>query len=168
MIIAIIADSHDHLANLKKMVGWAKNHEVKVLIHCGDICSPEVLREALQDFSGQIFLCLGNADEGRDWQKKAESSWQVFEKSGEMKISKTKIAFSHWPERARELAKTKKYGLVFYGHTHKPWEEKIGDCRLVNPGNLAGLLYLSTFAVYDTEKDKLELKILEQLETGNK
>jgi predicted phosphodiesterase len=34
---------------------------------------------------------------------------------------------------------------------------------LVNPGNLAGMFYKATFAIYETKTDKLELKILETL-----
>ena len=82
---------------------------------------------------------------------------------GELEIDAKKFAFTHRPEFARGLASTGKYDFVFYGHTHKPWEEKIGFCRLINPGNLAGMFFKSTFAVYDTKQDKLELKILEKI-----
>ena len=85
---------------------------------------------------------------------------KVFEESGQIKIGGKKIAFCHFPEIGRDLAKTQKYDLVFYGHTHKPWEEKIGKTRLVNPGNIAGLFFRPSFAIYDTKTGKLELKIL--------
>ena len=55
------------------------------------------------------------------------------------------------------------FNLVFHGHTHKAWEEKINETRMINPGELAGQFYKPTFAIYDTETDKLELKILERL-----
>jgi len=61
------------------------------------------------------------------------------------------------------LAKNSKYDLIFFGHTHQPWEKKIGDCRLVNPGTLAGMFNKATFAVYDSKTDKLELKLVERL-----
>ena len=66
------------------------------------------------------------------------------------------------PEIAKQLAASKKFDLVFCGHTHKPWEEKIGVCSLINPGNLSNLIHKASFAVFDLESDKLELKILEQ------
>jgi hypothetical protein len=66
-----------------------------------------------------------------------------------------KIAFTHFPEIARKLSETKKYDIVFYGHTHKPWEENIGKTRMVNPGNLAGIFYKATFAIYNDGKLKL-------------
>jgi uncharacterized protein len=69
----------------------------------------------------------------------------------------------HYPEIAKKLAESGNYDAVFYGHTHRPWEETIGSCRLVNPGELAGQRYKPCFAIYDTETDKLELKILEKM-----
>ena len=41
--------------------------------------------------------------------------------------------------------------------------KKINECRMINPGELAGQFNKPTFAVYDTETDNLELKILEKL-----
>ena len=64
---------------------------------------------------------------------------------------------AHW----ETSMKSGKYDLVFYGHTHKPWAEKIGNCLLANPGELAGQRFKPTFAIYDIQKDKLQLKILE-------
>jgi len=83
---------------------------------------------------------------------------------GEMEVDAKRIAFAHHPKIAKLLAQSGKYDLVFYGHTHQPMEEKIGNCLLINPGNLSNMLYKATFAVYNTENDELELKVLEKLE----
>ncbi|MFH1192432.1 MAG: metallophosphoesterase family protein [bacterium] len=61
------------------------------------------------------------------------------------------------------MAESGKYDYVFYGHTHKPWEEMVGECKLLNPGTLAGMFYRATFAVWDTVNNKFSLKILEKL-----
>jgi len=167
MKIAIISDTHDNLASLKKALFFIKKEEIKVLIHCGDIFKPETLKEGLKEFQGKIYIIFSEAD--ASFSKIPQDSFndlpknKVFEKSGQIKIGGKKIAFCHFPEIARNLAESQKYDLVFYGHTHKPWEEKIGRTRLVNPGNIAGILFKSTFAIYDTGTDKLELKILEKL-----
>jgi hypothetical protein len=193
MKIAIISDTHDNLANLKKAASWIKKEKIKVLIHCGDIFKPETLKDSLKEYRGKIYILFSEAD--ASFSKIPEDSFEdlpkskprsknfylkkilgrspvvnevllrgkVFEKSGQIKINGKKIAFTHFPEIARNLAKSQKYDLVFYGHTHKPWEEKIGKTRLVNPGNLAGILFKPTFAVYDTKSNKLDLKILEKL-----
>jgi len=85
-------------------------------------------------------------------------------------VNAKKVAVTHLPNVAKELAQSGKYDLVFYGHTHKPWQEKFlvssgltRNCWLVNPGELAGQLYKPTFAVYDIDTGNLELKILEKL-----
>ncbi|MFH0856920.1 MAG: metallophosphoesterase family protein, partial [bacterium] len=74
-----------------------------------------------------------------------------------------KIAFCHFPREAKDLAESGKYDFVFYGHTHKPWEEMVGKCKMLNPGTLAGMFYKATFAVWNVENDRFELKLLELL-----
>ncbi len=164
MKIAIISDTHDNVANLKKAVDLIKKEKIKLIIHCGDIFHPQTLKEGLNNFQGKIYIIFSRAD--ADFSEIPENSFKelpkskVWEEFGEIKIDGKKIAFCHFPEIARDLANSQKYDLVFYGHTHKPWEEKIGKTELVNPGNLAGLFYRATFAIYDTKINKLELKIL--------
>lgn len=166
MKIAIISDTHDNLPNFKSVIDWIEKEKIKIVIHCGDINSPAGLKEAIQRFSGKIHLVFGNMDDVSLFEKpvsEKEIKEAIFYgEIGEIKKGGKKIAFCHFPNIARKLALNKKYDLVFYGHTHKPWEEKIGKCELVNPGNLAGLFYKATFAVYDTKDGKLELKILEK------
>ena len=76
------------------------------------------------------------------------------------KLYNGRISISLNPNVGKKLAESGKYDLVFYGHNHKPWEEKINTCKLINPGTLAGLFNKSTFAILDTETKKLELIIL--------
>jgi len=164
MKIAIISDTHDNVANLKKASFLIKKEKIKTILHCGDIFKPETIKEGLNDYKGKIFLIFSKAD--ASFSKIPENSFKktsnqkVFEEFGELKLNKRKIAFCHFPEIARELAKSQKYDIVFYGHTHKPWVEVIGKTKLVNPGNIAGLFFRPAFAIYDSKNDKLELKIL--------
>jgi putative phosphoesterase len=167
MKIAIISDTHDNLAYFKRAVDWIKKEGIKTIIHCGDIFKPETIREVLKDFEGEIHVIFSPAD--ADFSKIPKDSFEnlpgvkTYEKFGTFEIDGRRIAFTHFPEIARELAETQNYDLVFYGHTHKPWEEQIGKTRMVNPGNLANIFYKPTFAVYDTKTDELGLKILEKL-----
>ena len=166
MKIAIISDSHDNLPNFKKAGSWLKREKVKLLIHCGDICAPIVLKESLRGFSGKVHVIFGNTDGDQYRITKISEEFPniiVHGELGKIKVAGKKIAFVHFPEFARGLAATQKYDLVFYGHTHKPREERVGKCKLVNPGNVAGLFHKATFAVYNTETDKLEIKSLEKI-----
>jgi len=167
MKIAIIADTHDNLANFKKATDWIKKEKIKTIIHCGDIFKPGTIKDALKTFEGKIYIIFSSAD--ADFSEIPQGSFKkiakvkTYDEFGEIKIDGKKIAFCHFPEIAEELVRRQKYNFIFYGHTHKPWLKKIGKTKLINPGNLAGIFYKPTFAVYNTKTDKLELKILEKL-----
>jgi hypothetical protein len=166
MKIAIFSDSHDNIPNLEKFLDWSGKNKIEQLIFCGDLCAPAILKEVLgPKFEGKIHMVLGNVgDKELEPQVAAQfSNAMHYGEAGEIEIDDKKIAFTHFPQKAKELAETGKYDMVFYGHTHKPWEEKMGECKIINPGTLAGMFYKATFAVYDTKTNKLELKILERL-----
>ena len=91
-----------------------------------------------------------------------------------MELGGKKIAFTHFPEIAKKLAQSGEFDLVFYGHTHRAWDEKVAthpkfgkntekETHMINPGELAGQFHKPTFAVYDTQTGELQLKILEKL-----
>lgn len=164
MKIAIISDSHDNVSRIDQILEMLKKENINIIIHCGDVCAPGVMKYIAEKFEGKIYLSLGNVDGDHDMMEKIANEQfkniDLFEKYGEIEIDNIKIAFTHFPEKAKELASTGKYNFVFYGHTHKPWEEEINNCKLLNPGTLAGLFNKSTFAILDTETKKVKLQIL--------
>ena len=166
MKIAIISDTHGNVANFRKVVDWLNKENIRVILHCGDIGNTESLKESLADFKGNFFGVFGNMD--KDFKILIEEynkipRVKINEDILETEVEKKKIAITHFPDTAKKLAQSGKFDLVFYGHTHRPWDEKIGECHLINPGELAGQFYKPTFAIYDTSTGKLELKILEKL-----
>jgi len=177
MKFVIVSDTHGNTANFKKIVSWLNKEKIQTILHSGDIGSPASLKESLAEFRGEFFGVFGNTD--RDYKILLDEYNKIYgvkiaEKIFGLELDKKKIAITHKPEDAKELAETGKYDLVFYGHTHKPWEEKIlvssgltrkltKICRMINPGEVAGQIFKPCFAIYDTAADKLELKILEKL-----
>lgn len=153
MKFAIVSDTHDNMANFNKAIDFLNTENIGIMLHCGDISNQHTVNEAIQNFNGNIDFVRGNAD----------YNLHDIPDSLSLDIGGKKVSFIHYPDLAKKLAQTGHYDLVFYGHTHKPWEEKVGNCRLVNPGELAGQRFKPTFAIYDTETDHLELKILEKL-----
>lgn len=142
---------------------FLKKEKIEIILHCGDVSKPETLNEALKDYDGEFHFVFGNMED-REVFAKEKVEKAIFHKGlGVLEKNGKKISFCHFPNTARKLAETQKYDFVFYGHTHQPWEEKIGKCKVINPGNLANLFYRATFAIYDLDKDKLELKILDKL-----
>ena len=167
MKIVILSDTHDNVPNLNKIVLWMIEQKITIGIHCGDITSLSTLKEGLGNFSGTLHVVFGNADADEFETAKSPFNYQPQIKTwgelGEIELAGKKIAFLHNPDLARHLAESQKYDIVFYGHTHKPWKENCGKTKLVNPGNVAGIFYKPTFAVYDTKKDQLTLQIIEKL-----
>lgn len=160
MKFAIVSDTHDNMATFNKSISFLNAQKISTMLHCGDICNQDTIDEVVKNFKGKIYFVRGNGDFGLD---------EVPEKL-EIELGGKRIFMNHYPEISKVAAETGKYDLAFYGHTHRPWEEQVGTstgsgrvCRLVNPGELAGQRYKPCFAIYDTETDKLELKILELL-----
>lgn len=175
MLVAIISDIHNNVVNLKKVLDYCKSNDIKTIICCGDLASEETLEFLNDNFSETIYYTFGNMD--IDQLGHRMSKWTsnvlkykntlLYKNFGEIEIDKKNIAFVHFPEVARELCESGKYNFVFYGHTHKPWsafvktsadkEEPNKGCTMLNPGNVAGEIYLPTFAVWNTENDKFDL-----------
>jgi putative phosphoesterase len=150
--IAIVSDTHNNWASFKKAIEWIKKEKIMLILHCGDISSQETINDAKKNFDGEIKFVKGNADFDLKLPDKME-----------LELDGKKIVFCHFPTEAKKLAQSGKYDAVFYGHTHRPWDEKIGNCHMINPGELAGQFYKASFAVYDTATGDLELKLLEKL-----
>ncbi|MBU1164822.1 metallophosphoesterase [Patescibacteria group bacterium] len=166
MKIAIISDSHDNITNIYKFLDYAKKQNVEMIIHCGDVCAPSVLKELGDKFGGQIHLVYGNVDGDKVMMEKIAQSFNHFTIHGEIgkvDVDGKKIVLTHFLETARELAETGKYNYVFYGHNHKPWQELVGNTQLINPGTLAGLFAKATFALWDTKDREPKLILLEQI-----
>jgi len=175
MLVAITSDIHNNLANLKKVLDYCNSKKIRVMICCGDLASLETLNFLNDNFSGEIFYCFGNMDDGHfniltskhlSISSNNPSEYRnskIFRSFGELNIDGKAVAFVHYPDKAKELAKSGKYDFVFYGHTHKPWEETIGQCKMLNPGNVANELYPPTFAIWNTENNEFELVRVNEL-----
>jgi len=186
MKIAIISDIHNNIPNLTKVLSYCRENEIEKIICCGDLASIETLDYLNDNFTGEIFYTFGNMDNDflKNYPfEKTDSSTslgmtyaykntKIFKDFGEAEIdvlqgvelpigsstpNKIKIAFVHFPKKARELCETGKYDFVFHGHTHKPWQEKINNCMLLNPGNVGNQIYPPTFAVWNTSDNLFEL-----------
>lgn len=160
MKIAVISDIHNNTVNLKKVLDYCKDKNIGEIICCGDLASRETLDFFCDNFSGKIYYTFGNMDDGqlKDFEFTPDyKNAKLFKDYGEAKIDNKNIAFVHYPDRARNLCESEKYKFVFYGHTHDPWEENIGGCKMLNPGTVGGERNFPTFAVWDTESDYFDL-----------
>jgi len=159
MQIAIISDSHDNMNNIQKALDFCSKNAITTIIHCGDVTTKDTALFLDNNFAGQIYLSLGNCDQDHDIANTDLKNFKIFNNAGNLEIAGLKIGFCHFPELAKESCPD--YDFFFYGHTHKPWIQKIGNCQLANPGTLGGVFYKPSFAILDCENKKLDLKLLE-------
>lgn len=167
MRIAIISDIHDNIPNLEKCLNWCNQEQIGTIICCGDVTNAETIDFLATHFKGMIHLLMGNADNYDEAIINRYGNIKFYDrKGGKLAINGKKIGFCHEPYHIKHLFHQAKFDMVFYGHTHKPWESEEHGVRLINPGTLGGVFYMASFAVWDTAEDKLELKILEELPNG--
>ena len=167
MKIAIISDIHDNLVNLEKALKWCKAHQIEELICCGDVSNLETLNFLANTFTGPIHLVRGNMEIFTDEDVERLENINYFGKHGKIELEGKEVGICHEPSFINKIVKDGPTDIIFYGHTHEPWEKtetrQEVSVRLVNPGTLGGLLAKASFAVWNTKTDKLELKIMEQL-----
>lgn len=164
MRVAIFSDSHDNLPNVEKFIAFVTQERIDALIFCGDLCAPATLAQVIAPrFSGSIHMVFGNVTD-RNLLPHVAAQFSHVTHYGDIarfRLADLSIGVVHFPEAAKELARSGKFDFVFYGHTHTPWEETIGRCRVVNPGTLAGMFSKATFALLETAPRRLTLKLLE-------
>jgi predicted phosphodiesterase len=62
----------------------------------------------------------------------------------------------HYPEPALRIAQSRQFELVCYGHDHIGADKQVGDCWLVNPGEIMGMKGEPTWGLYDCESRSYE------------
>lgn len=147
MKILVISDSHGNIANLKHVMGFAKNVGAKAVIHCGDWNTVESVKTVLS-FRIPLYSVLGNADVDPKVEKLLSAKCKKFDRVFlELELEGKKIGVIH------DVDGLLKVDILFCGHTHQQYEYKIEGLRIVNPGALEGTI---NFAVFDTASGKIE------------
>lgn len=141
MRIAILSDTHDNIQNLRAAVTYCNAYGVSTLIHCGDLISPFML-PVLAEFGGAVHLIYGNnAGDQHLISQRCGNSFPTLTHHGNfgaIEAAGLRIAFTHYPEMARGLASQGCFQVVCCGHNHRYGTERVGDCLLINPGELLG------------------------------
>jgi len=167
MKIAIISDIHNNTVNLERCLNWCNREKIEAIICCGDVDNADTIDFLAKHFKGLINLLMGNVDNYDEAIINNYHNIKFYDrKGGKLLINGKRVGFCHEPYHIKHLFHQAKFDLVFYGHTHKPWESEENGVRLINPGTLGGVFYMASFAVWDSIEDKLELKILEELSDG--
>lgn len=153
MKIVVVSDSHGNIANLKHVLGFAKEIEVGAIIHCGDWDNLQAVEVVLASRI-PVYGVLGNADIEPGINEKLKMKSTKFGKSFlQFEIDGRKIGAVHQLTFNHQQS-TISLEILFYGHTHRQEELVVDGSRVVNPGALVKEI---CFAVYDTETNKVDL-----------
>lgn len=162
--IAIISDTHDHIPNLQIALTQIRASGAGMLLHCGDLCAPFMVRALAEGFSGPVHIVFGNNDgDGRLLQKQAANYQHVnlHDVYAEVIFGGRSIGLIHYPEPARRIAQSDQLDLVCYGHNHLQNWEQLGRTFLVNPGEIMGMHGAPSWGLYDCERHAFKFKSLE-------
>lgn len=155
MKIGILSDTHNQLERTRNAIEQLKQLEADVLIHCGDITSPEIVEICSQLPTYYVF---GNNDVDEMQLEKAITSSQGIccGRSGVITLADRQIAVTHGhkPIEIRQLMATNPHYLLT-GHTHNPIDVLKGTTRHINPGALHRAATL-TVALLDLKTDRLD------------
>ena len=159
MKIGLISDTHDNIQNTQKAIISFNDKNVEVVIHAGDIVSPETV----EVFDGiRLIGVLGNND------LEVRELTSAFDKIGgqlkgefcEIEQGKLKLAVYHGTDsrRKKSLIECGKYDVIICGHTHRAQNKKVGKTLIINPGTANGWFfgYGATAAIFDTLTRELE------------
>ena len=164
MKVAILSDSHDNVRLLERALDAVNRCECEVLLHCGDLVAPFIVAQIAQSFAGQIHIVEGNNDGDGRLQQQVASGFRHVSLHGpyaELEIEGRRVALIHYPEPARRIAQSGVFDLVCYGHDHRHHRERVGDCLLVNPGEVMGRFGRPSWGLYDCALRSYALQLIE-------
>lgn len=155
-MLCIVSDTHDNEEAIARAVPLIKAYEPGLVLHCGDIVSPDTLRL----FAGlPMKMILGNNETdtiGLNRESK-RLGFGPLEDELELSISDRRFYLYHGTRESiiDEMAGAQLYDYVLHGHTHVIRDERLGRTRIINPGALFRARRY-TFAVLDPVSDHLE------------
>ena len=151
MNIAVISDTHDNIWKLEDAMPHL--HSADAIIHCGDLCAPFIVKKLGEGLPDKpIHIVWGNNDGDPFLISKVANNFpevQIHGQLAQLEIEGVRIGVNHYPEIALDLARSGSYDLVCYGHDHTSHESMVGDCLLLNPGELMGMKGESTLAIIE-------------------
>jgi putative phosphoesterase len=150
MKLGIISDTHDNTGPVEEALERLKSRGVELVLHCGDIESPDTVRLFAALPTHFVF---GNCDgewqppdaarrPGRDYSRLrtaiAAVGAEVQEPFGNLELAGKRLAWVHGDDTTllRSLENSNHFDYLFHGHTHVAREHVVGRTRVINPGAL--------------------------------
>lgn len=156
MLIGIMSDSHDDMAQIKKAVELFNTKGVSHVLHAGDIVSPFTF-ELLGSLGAPFTGIFGNNDGDRVLLTE-KSSGRISVQPLMIELGGRRFAMVHEPASSDSLARSGSFDVVIYGHTHRPEIRQLSGALIINPGKTARLHKgTSTVALLDVKSMQAEL-----------
>jgi putative phosphoesterase len=161
MRIGILSDTHDKLGRALTAVERLVAEGAEVLIHCGDLCEPEIVY-ALERLPS--YFVFGNNEWDLAGLRRAarDTGSTCLEWGGTIELAKKRIAVTHGhlDKELRRLMQTNPDYLLT-GHSHIQHDYREGPTRRINPGALHRAAEFSV-AVLDLKSDELRFLAIER------
>jgi len=153
MLIGVLSDTHDNVWKLDAALPHLQ--QAQVVLHCGDLCSPFMVRRLATGLAPRpVHLVWGNNEGDRLAIARVAEGFPNITLHGQvarLELDGLRVAVNHYPDLAADLAASGRYDLVCYGHDHQAHLGMEQDCTLLNPGELMGLNGRSSCALFDSE-----------------
>lgn len=137
MRIGVVSDTHGHIPYALDAVRMLESLDVELVIHCGDIDSPEIVPLFAPWPTHFVF---GNVDDDRKALEAAilAAGKQCHGRFGALELEGQRIAFLHGDDTPllRQTIAGGEWDLVCHGHTHVARREQQGRTLVLNPGAL--------------------------------
>jgi len=154
MKIGVLADSHDHRANIAKAVAFFNANKVGQVIHAGDYVAPFTYDE-FQKLRAPMVGVFGNNDgELIGLYNKFK---EIYQAPMEREFGGKSFVIIHEPFNLESIIEAALFDYVIYGHTHEVDVRK-GKITVINPGELcAWFSSISTVALLETETNEVTI-----------
>ena len=165
MLIGILSDTHSNYAIVKRVRRVLDERQVNEILHCGDIEDAETVH-MLDGLSAQFVLGNCDLDTPELRQSIKDIGAVLHDGFGHIEPDGCHVAWIHGHEqgRFRDLVDAQHFEFVFYGHTHRQEQHRIGKTEVINPGALYQARDKS-FAILDTQSRQVEIVVVEQHKT---
>lgn len=137
MRIGVVSDTHDRQEAVAEAVRLLMEQQVELLLHCGDIESPDTVR-AFKPIPTHFVYGNWDKDKARLSAAIKDIGGTHYESFGFLTLAGKRVAWVHSHERhqLRQLENADYFDYVFYGHTHVREQHRTGRTLVANPGAL--------------------------------
>ena len=159
MRIGVVSDTHNHLANVARIVEIFNRAAVERVVHTGDITQAKTL-EVLARLDAPLVGVFGNNDVGERAALEEAAQRLGMRLDGgplELELHQRRIVVVHDPRQLDGVLRG--HDVALHGHTHRYTLERVGATVRFNPGECAGhVAGLNAVGVLDL--NSLEAEIL--------